>query len=149
MACCRIRAAPGGIAAGSGCGASGASTARRAAVHQPRPLQVPPFGLDGGEPAGLSALYLMRDGERQALPSKVMNLMVRKGDIIRLETSGGGGFGAAKMRARELVERRRAARLRQCRGCRFNLRPLEQGRFGRNRFASINSWRPKRESCST
>jgi N-methylhydantoinase B len=64
-----------------------------------------PFGLDGGEAAGLSALYLTRDGVRQTLPSKVMNLMVRKGDIVRLETSGGGGFGAAKMRARELVER--------------------------------------------
>jgi N-methylhydantoinase B len=64
-----------------------------------------PFGLDGGEPAATSALYLTRDGVRQALPSKVMNLMVRKGDIVRLETSGGGGFGAARMRARELVER--------------------------------------------
>jgi N-methylhydantoinase B/oxoprolinase/acetone carboxylase alpha subunit len=64
-----------------------------------------PFGLDGGEPAALSALYLTRDGVRQALPSKVTNLMVRKGDIVRLETSGGGGFGAAKTRARELVER--------------------------------------------
>jgi N-methylhydantoinase B len=64
-----------------------------------------PFGLDGGEPAALSALYLTRDGVRQALPSKVTNLMVRKGDIVRLETSGGGGFGAARTRARELVER--------------------------------------------
>jgi len=64
-----------------------------------------PFGLDGGEPAAISALYLMRDGARQALPSKVMNLMLRRGDIVRLETSGGGGFGAARTRARELVER--------------------------------------------
>lgn len=64
-----------------------------------------PFGLDGGEPAALSALYLTRDGVRQSLPSKVTNLMVRKGDIVRLETSGGGGFGAARTRARELVER--------------------------------------------
>ena len=52
-----------------------------------------------------SALYLTRDGVRQALPSKVMNLMLEQGDIVRLETSGGGGFGEAKLRARELVER--------------------------------------------
>jgi len=64
-----------------------------------------PFGLDGGEAASLSALYLIRDGVRQALPSKVTNMMIRKGDIVRLETSGGGGFGPARMRPRELVER--------------------------------------------
>jgi N-methylhydantoinase B/oxoprolinase/acetone carboxylase alpha subunit len=65
----------------------------------------PPFGLDGGLPASLSTLTLIRDGQRQALPSKVTNLMVRKGDIVRLETSGGGGFGPPQARARELVER--------------------------------------------
>ena len=64
-----------------------------------------PFGLDGGEPAALSALYLIRDGVRQALPSKVTNMMVRKGDIVRLETSGGGGFGAPRARDPVLVER--------------------------------------------
>jgi len=31
--------------------------------------------------------------------------MVRKGDIVRFETSGGGGFGEARQRERELVER--------------------------------------------
>ena len=56
-------------------------------------FRFPPFGLAGGLPARLSALYLIRDGNRQALPSKLTNLLLRKGDIIRLETSGGGGFG--------------------------------------------------------
>jgi N-methylhydantoinase B len=64
-----------------------------------------PFGLDGGEPAALSALYLIRDGVRQALPSKVTNMMVKKGEIVRLETSGGGGFGDPKARDRVLVDR--------------------------------------------
>ena len=64
-----------------------------------------PFGLDGGEPAALSALYLTRDGVRQALPSKVTNMMVRTGDIVRLETSGGGGFGDPKAREAALIER--------------------------------------------
>lgn len=64
-----------------------------------------PFGLAGGEPAAPSALYLIRGGTRQALPSKVTNMMLQKGDIIRLETSGGGGFGEARLRARASVER--------------------------------------------
>lgn len=68
-------------------------------------FKFPPFGLDGGLPASLSTLTLIRDGKKQALPSKVTNLMVRKGDVVRLETSGGGGFGAPMMRSRELIER--------------------------------------------
>ncbi len=64
-----------------------------------------PFGLAGGEPAAPSALYLTRDGQTQPLRSKVTNMMLKSGDIIRLETSGGGGFGDAGLRARELVER--------------------------------------------
>ena len=64
-----------------------------------------PFGLAGGEPAAPSALYLIRDDTPQALPSKITNMMLRKGDIVRLETSGGGGFGEAKLRARASVAR--------------------------------------------
>jgi N-methylhydantoinase B/oxoprolinase/acetone carboxylase alpha subunit len=48
---------------------------------------------------------LIRDGQTQALPSKVTNMMLKSGDVVRLETSGGGGFGEARLRARELVER--------------------------------------------
>ena len=67
-----------------------------AALDQSRPLQVPPLRPGRRRAAAsLSALYLIRDGVRQALPSKVTNLMLRKGDIVRLETSGGGGFGEA------------------------------------------------------
>ena len=68
-------------------------------------FKFPPFGLDGGLPAALSTLTLIRDGQRQALPSKVTNLMLRKGDVVRLETSGGGGFGRPQTRAREAIER--------------------------------------------
>ena len=65
----------------------------------------PPFGLDGGMPAALSRLTLTRNGQVQDLPSKVTNLMVRRGDIVRLETSGGGGFGDPRQWPRALVER--------------------------------------------
>ncbi len=53
-----------------------------------------PYGLAGGAPGRAGALYLLRDGVRTALASKVGNVRLRRGDVIRLETSGGGGFGA-------------------------------------------------------
>ena len=52
-----------------------------------------PYGLAGGLPGAPGRLWLLRDGERQALPSKIGNLRLRRGDVVRLETSGGGGFG--------------------------------------------------------
>ena len=62
-----------------------------------------PYGLAGGEPGTSGRLYLARNGERQALPSKVGNLRLKRGDIIRLETSGGGGFGDPAARPAEEV----------------------------------------------
>jgi N-methylhydantoinase B len=58
-----------------------------------------PYGLEGGEPGREGRLYLVRNGERQPLPSKVNNLPLVRGDIIRLETSGGGGYGPIAERA--------------------------------------------------
>lgn len=53
-----------------------------------------PYGLEGGEPGRAGRLYLIRNGETTALGSKVNNLPLKRGDEIRLETSGGGGYGA-------------------------------------------------------
>lgn len=64
-----------------------------------------PYGLEGGEPGREGHLYLVRNGERQALGSKINNLPLIKGDIIRLETSGGGGYGPAAERTPATVER--------------------------------------------
>jgi N-methylhydantoinase B len=58
-----------------------------------------PYGLEGGEPGREGRLYLVRNGERRSLPSKVNNLPLVRGDIIRLETSGGGGYGPVAERA--------------------------------------------------
>lgn len=52
-----------------------------------------PYGLDGGLPGAPGRLLLIRDGQATALASKVGNLRLRRGDRVRLETSGGGGFG--------------------------------------------------------
>ena len=56
-------------------------------------FKVPPYGLNGGGAARLGRLLLIRDGEARPLKSKVTGLPLRRGDIIRLETSGGGGWG--------------------------------------------------------
>jgi N-methylhydantoinase B len=53
-----------------------------------------PFGIDGGEPGAAGQLELVRDGKVQALHSKISNMPLRKGDVVRLVTSGGGGLGA-------------------------------------------------------
>ena len=52
-----------------------------------------PYGLAGGAPGSAGRLSLIRDGVSEPLPSKVGNRRLRRGDVIRLETSGGGGFG--------------------------------------------------------
>jgi N-methylhydantoinase B/oxoprolinase/acetone carboxylase alpha subunit len=52
-----------------------------------------PYGLAGGGAASLGKLVLTRDGIEQPLPPKSDNVPLRQGDRVRLETSGGGGFG--------------------------------------------------------
>ncbi len=72
-------------------------------------FRVRPYGLEGGGPGREGRLFLLRDGGREALPSKVNNLPLRRGDVIRLETSGGGGYGDPA--GRSAVDRARDAAL--------------------------------------
>ncbi len=51
-----------------------------------------PWGAAGGEPGRPGRNQLERDGRRQALPGKTV-IGVETGDVIRLETPGGGGWG--------------------------------------------------------
>lgn len=53
----------------------------------------PPFGLEGGRPGAVGKLSLHRDGEVRKLASKVSGVPLRRGDVVTIETSGGGGFG--------------------------------------------------------
>jgi N-methylhydantoinase B len=66
-----------------------------------------PFGLDGGEPGAAGQLELVRDGKAQALHSKVANMPLRKGDVVKLVSSGGGGLGSPSERRTDLRQRDR------------------------------------------
>jgi N-methylhydantoinase B/oxoprolinase/acetone carboxylase alpha subunit len=60
----------------------------------------PPYGAAGGEPGGCGRNTLIRDGGEQPLPGKIQ-LELRAGDRLRIETPGGGGYGSARA---ELVD---------------------------------------------
>lgn len=55
----------------------------------------PPFGVNGGKPAALNRFIYQTDaGERSPpLVSKITDVRIRRGQRVRLETPGGGGFG--------------------------------------------------------
>ena len=52
----------------------------------------PPFGMNGGEPGQTGRQVLVRDGKEEALAGTAQ-LSVRPGDLLRMETPGGGGWG--------------------------------------------------------
>lgn len=52
-----------------------------------------PYGLAGGEPGQPGRNVLIRDGEEQQLPGKT-TLAGQVGDVISVQTPGGGGWGA-------------------------------------------------------
>jgi N-methylhydantoinase B len=51
-----------------------------------------PYGLQGGEPGQRGRNVLYRGGEAQELPGKV-EIQVEAGDVLSLQTPGGGGWG--------------------------------------------------------
>jgi N-methylhydantoinase B len=67
----------------------------------------PPFGVNGGSPAALNRFYFdTADGERTPpLVSKITDVRIRRGQRVRLETPGGGGFGDPRTREPALVAR--------------------------------------------
>jgi N-methylhydantoinase B len=57
---------------------------------------LPPFGVCGGEAGARNRFWISRDGEAVApspLPGKVSGFPVAPGDVLMMESSGGGGFG--------------------------------------------------------
>lgn len=55
-------------------------------------MVVPPYGMCGGEAGQSFRITLERDGVASALPGKA-NLVLRAGDLVTIESSGGGGWG--------------------------------------------------------
>ncbi len=68
-------------------------------------FKVPPYGLSGGEAGRPGRFYVLRDGKEHPLPSKVANQQVQCGDVVVLETAGGGGFGDPAARDAAAVAR--------------------------------------------
>jgi N-methylhydantoinase B len=67
----------------------------------------PPFGVNGGGSAALNRfIFETDDGEATPpLVSKVTDVRIRRGQKVRLETPGGGGFGDPAARDPERVAR--------------------------------------------
>ncbi|MFM7314131.1 MAG: hydantoinase B/oxoprolinase family protein [Cyanobium sp.] len=91
----------------SGSGGAGQWTGGDGVIRQLRALEplrvslltgsrrVPPFGLAGGEPGACGAnWWLHGDGSEERLPA-CCELSLAAGDGLRIETPGGGGYGAA------------------------------------------------------
>jgi N-methylhydantoinase B len=51
-----------------------------------------PYGLNGGQPGQMGRNFLLRDGSEIPLPGKG-SLELKAGDILVIETPGGGGWG--------------------------------------------------------
>ncbi len=57
---------------------------------------LPPFGVCGGAAGAPNRFYVRRDGhaiEPSPLPGKVSGFPLEPGDVLMMESSGGGGFG--------------------------------------------------------
>ena len=64
----------------------------------------PPLGLFGGKAGKVARYSLITDGAKRELSSKG-SLQVSPGEILHVETCGGGGYGGAWERDAELVLR--------------------------------------------
>jgi N-methylhydantoinase B/oxoprolinase/acetone carboxylase alpha subunit len=66
---------------------------------------IPPFGLFGGRDGAPNVMWLRRAGsdEWQPLSSRQSNMPLNEGDVVRIETAIGGGFGDPLERDAEAV----------------------------------------------
>ncbi|GJD52526.1 Acetophenone carboxylase delta subunit [Methylobacterium crusticola] len=67
---------------------------------------VPPAGVNGGLSGAPNRYSLRRDGamvEPSRFPGKIANFPLRSGDVVVMESSGGGGFGDPRERDPERI----------------------------------------------
>jgi N-methylhydantoinase B len=67
-------------------------------------LRFAPYGLDGGEPGGVSGNWLGEGDAKRAIPGKV-TMTMRRGELLTHHQAGGGGHGNPFTRAPEAVAR--------------------------------------------
>lgn len=62
-----------------------------------------PYGVEGGEPGDRGKNLIIRDGQETELPAKGTATLLQ-GDIISIQTPGGGGFGLSSRRLAAAIE---------------------------------------------
>jgi N-methylhydantoinase B len=72
-------------------------------------FRVAPHGVLGGGPGRPGRHLVVSADETISLPSKVTNYPLRAGDVVRIETQGGGGWGPPERRAPAASEADRRA----------------------------------------
>lgn len=72
-----------------------------------------PWGLKGGKDGATGGVVIFKDGDKKGnlLSSKIDNMSVKAGTVIRDLCPCGGGFGQPELRSQELRERDRADHL--------------------------------------
>jgi N-methylhydantoinase B len=69
---------------------------------------LPPAGVAGGHPSAPNCFTVLRDGaliQPSKIPGKVSGFPLRHGDVVRIESAGGGGYGDPLDRDELLVRR--------------------------------------------
>ena len=67
---------------------------------------IPPSGVNGGRSGAPNCFEVLRDGKPipvSAFPGKVTSFPLRRGDVVVMQSSGGGGFGPAAERDLSLI----------------------------------------------
>ena len=64
----------------------------------------PPWGVQGGGEAKPGCFTLLRHGERKSV-GKEKGLALKPGDLLCVETAGGGGYGIASARPLAAIQR--------------------------------------------
>jgi N-methylhydantoinase B len=61
--------------------------------------QFPPYGLAGGKPGKVGKATLISGKREKGIAAK-SSLIAKKGEVIRIETPGGGGWGTRRIKRR-------------------------------------------------
>jgi N-methylhydantoinase B len=77
-----------------------ASEALVACQTQQTSRETAPWGLDGGD-GGMPAAAVLNPGraDERPLPARLRHTPFRRGDVVRMRSAGGGGFGDPKTRS--------------------------------------------------